>query len=56
MSIPQTGEVVKCIVEGCEEEVYRDGLCWEHFIAEKVAEWDAQDAERRICLEGVGLR
>jgi hypothetical protein len=36
---------VKCTIEWCEEPVFREGLCWEHFLKEKLDEWDAQDAE-----------
>jgi len=38
----------------CHEPIFREGFCWEHFLEDKIAEWDAQDAEREICLEGVG--
>lgn len=53
--VPQVAEEVKlCSYDGCDEEIYREGLCWEHFLEEKLQEWDAQDAERRAALEGVG--
>ena len=45
---------VKCELEWCHEPVFREGLCWEHFCEEKIAEWDAQDAERRVSEQGVG--
>lgn len=45
---------VKCNLDFCEEPIFREGLCWEYFLEEKLAEWDAQDAERRVCLAGVG--
>jgi len=55
-SISQEEQEIKCGVEWCAEDAWRDGLCWFHFCEEKVAEWDAQDAERETCLAGVGYR
>ena len=58
-SIPQTDTEVKteheeCGYDDCHEPVFQEKLCWEHFCREKIAEWDAQSAERKACLEGVG--
>jgi hypothetical protein len=47
-------EVKKCELEWCDDPEFREGLCWEHFMKEKLDEWDAQDAERQACAEGVG--
>jgi len=48
----------RVIVASCtprtHEPIFREGHCWEHFLKEKMDEWDAQDAERQTCLEGVG--
>lgn len=52
--VAQEGTKVKCSYEGCEEPVFREGICWAHFMEEKLAEWDAQDAERQACWAGVG--
>lgn len=53
-SITQEPAEVKCDYDGCDESIFRERLCWEHFLEEKMAEWDAQDAERQTALEGVG--
>jgi len=53
-SVPQETTEVKCIIEWCDEPEFREGLCWQHFCEEKIAEWDAQDAERQACQEGIG--
>jgi hypothetical protein len=53
--VPQDEVEVKCFVGWCHEAVFRDGLCWDHFIEEVNAKWDAQDAERQAALEGIGL-
>lgn len=42
--VPQNEQEVKCALDRCREPVYRDGLCWEHSVEKKIAEWDAQDA------------
>jgi hypothetical protein len=52
--VPRVKEEVKCGVEGCHEEEFRRGLCFQHFVEEETAEWDDRDAVRRTCLEGVG--
>jgi hypothetical protein len=52
--VPQDEAEVKCDYDGCQEEVFREGLCWQHFMEEKLAEWNDQDAERETCLRGVG--
>ena len=33
--VPEANEKVKCSYEGCEEEPFRDGICWYHFIEEE---------------------
>jgi len=43
-----------CAAEGCHEDVFRQGLCFEHFVAEETAAWDDQVAERRMVLASVG--
>ena len=53
-SIPQIATEVKCFNEGCHEPVFREGLCWPHFIEDKEMEWDNQDAEREASQQGVG--
>jgi len=50
----QTEVKQECELEWCHEEVYRQGLCWEHFCEEKNEEWDNQDAERQASEEGRG--
>jgi len=52
--VPQVEAEVKCDYGGCQEEVFREGFCWFHFIEKKIVDWDAQDAERQTCREGVG--
>jgi len=52
--VSQTDEEVKCTLEWCHEDVFRDGLCFDCFKAEQDMAWDDQDAERRAALEGVG--
>jgi len=52
--VSQDEAEVKCDLDFCEEPVFREGLCWQPFCEEKIAEWDAQDAEREACAEGVG--
>ena len=53
-SIPQVATEVKCFNEGCHEPVFREGLCWDCFIADKEMEQDNEDAEREACLQGAG--
>jgi len=53
LTAPDPG-LEECADEWCGEEPYRDGLCFEHFIAVETAVWDDQDAERQMALEGVG--
>jgi hypothetical protein len=53
-SVTQEEQKVKCDYDDCHEPIFREGHCWEHFLKEKMDEWDAQDAERQTCLEGVG--
>jgi len=54
--VPQKEEEVKqeCDIEWCHEEVFRQGLCWEHFCQEKIEEWDNQAAERLASEVGIG--
>jgi len=52
--VSQVTVEVKCKLDFCEEPVFREGLCWEHFLKEKLADWDAQDAERQTCWAAVG--
>lgn len=54
-SLPQEEqEVKKCEIKWCDEDAWRDGLCWEHSCQELIEEWDNQDAERRASEEGRG--
>jgi len=34
-SIPRSEEEVKCSYDGCEEEPFRQGLCFQHFLQEQ---------------------
>ena len=52
--VAQEEQKVKCTLEWCDEDVFREGLCWPHFIEDKEMEWDNQDAERENCQQGVG--
>jgi len=52
--VPQDEGKVKCADEWCDEDVYRDGLCFEHFVEAETQAWDDQDAERQVALEGLG--
>jgi hypothetical protein len=38
-------EVKQCDVEGCDEPVFREELCWEHFLQGVVGGWDAEEPE-----------
>jgi hypothetical protein len=53
-SLPQEETKVKCEVEWCDEDAWRDGLCWFHFCEEKIEEWDNQGAERQASEQGRG--
>lgn len=52
--VSQEETKVKCEVEWCDEDAWRDGLCWEHSCQELIEEWDNQDAERQASKEGMG--
>ena len=52
--VPQVEPQVKCADEYCGEDVFRNGLCLEHFVKIETAAWDDHDAEREMALEGVG--
>ena len=45
--VPQDEQEVKrkCEVEWCAEDAWREGLCWYHFLAEVIDEWDAEEPE-----------
>jgi hypothetical protein len=38
-------EVKQCELDWCHEPVFREGLCWYHFLEEVVDEWDAEEPE-----------
>lgn len=53
--IPQVEPQVKlCADEYCSEDIFRDGLCFDHFIKVETRAWDDEDAEREMALECVG--
>lgn len=52
--VAQSGDKVKCSLDECHEPAFRQGLCFDHFVEEETVLWDDQDAERQICLAGVG--
>jgi len=49
------GDPPRCSYDGCEEDAYLYGFCFDHFVEEDTALWDAQQDERGTCLAGVGL-
>jgi hypothetical protein len=48
-SITQEKEKVKCSYDGCEELVFRYGLCFEHFTEEETERWE-DERETRLCI------
>lgn len=52
--VPQAEEEVKCADEHCGEDVFRDGLCLDHFIEVETVGWDDYAAEREMVLGTVG--
>jgi len=38
--VPQVEEEVKCSLEGCDENVFRDDLCFDCFKTEQDMAWD----------------
>ena len=48
--IPQDDQEVKCSAESCSVIVFRDGLCFEHFVTEEIAEQGAQEVAAEIAL------
>lgn len=53
--IPQVEEEVKCSLEDCDEDVFRGGLCFDHFIEEELAAWNAwADEMEQAHLVSVG--
>jgi len=47
--VPQEEREVKCSYDGCEEPVFRYGLCFGHFADEEMRLWE-DDRETKICV------
>ena len=53
--VPQIESQVKlCASEWCDEDIFRDGLCFGHFVETATQMWDDEDAEREMILGTIG--
>lgn len=53
--IPHNARNVKeCINKGCDEPIFRDGLCFDCFVEVGTAAWDDEDIEREMVLGTIG--
>ena len=41
----------KCSVDGCEEEVYKEGLCPDHYVDKGITETETEDVDNNIFLD-----
>jgi len=52
--VPQVKQKVKCTSKYCGEVVFRNGLCFDHFIEVETQTWDDEDVEQQMVLGTIG--
>jgi len=51
--VSQEPQEVKCSYEGCEEPVFRHGLCFGHFADEEMRLWEDDCETKMFVLESM---